>query len=281
MSIKSIVAAVLGVFALLVLLIFNPVRFIDEGERGVVTQWGAVTGEVLQPGMHFINPISKDVQKMVVRTWKTGIENLVAFSADKQDVFVDVGVNYNLDPNKVGEIYSQFGHKYDDKVVYPAIDQIVKQEFNKRKSDSIVQDRDELRDEIRIALQEQLAPSHITVTEVYLEDIDFDQKYRDAILNAQLEEQKAVEQINVTKQAEEKNKQAKLQADAEAYKTLKEVEALQIGGDAYVRKIEAESELARAKAFETFASKWNGQAPDRWIIGGSVADALANKFLEQ
>ena len=43
------------------------IQQVDEGFRGIYTSWGKVTGEPLQPGLHYYNPVSADIFEMDVR----------------------------------------------------------------------------------------------------------------------------------------------------------------------------------------------------------------------
>ena len=261
MGFKTAIFAVFAFVCLIILVTLNPLVKIDEGYLA----FGAYKGEVLNPGLHWRTPIVEDVVKMEVRTQKPHYENLVAFSYDKQDIFVNATVNYHLAHDAVGTIYAEFGDESDveEKLIFPSVQQLVKQEFNKLKADEIVRKREELRAIVLDELRKQLSPYDVTVTDFYLENIDFSQQYKAAIEKAQIAEQQRIEQENVTAQEEERKKQQILKAEALAERTRLEAEALRVQGDKVIEKIYAEAALKAAE-------KWDGKLPGQFVPGSTL-----------
>jgi len=108
---KLIVGLVIGVVALIVLAIINPMTIVGAGEKGVVLKWGAVQDNVLDAGIHWVTPIRDSVKKMDVQTQKMEITTL-AYSKDIQTVETKLALNYHLKPELVNNIWREVGKDY-------------------------------------------------------------------------------------------------------------------------------------------------------------------------
>ena len=91
-------------------------------------------------------------------------------------------------------------------------------------------------------------------------------EFNAAIEQKQVQEQEALKEVNITRQEEEKKKQAILQAEAVAQKTRLEAQALSINAN-IIDKILAEAKLEAAK-------NWNGVLPTHMY--GSAPIPLVN-----
>jgi regulator of protease activity HflC (stomatin/prohibitin superfamily) len=93
---KGIVASgivvVIGIIAIVgltgLVMAWSPV---DEGNVGVVTQWGDATGEVLQPGSNYIQPVRQKSNEIPTRPQTVdmqGNDEVFIITKDGQDVIV-------------------------------------------------------------------------------------------------------------------------------------------------------------------------------------------------
>ena len=267
------------------------VEVVDEGERGIVLHWGEYS-ETLEPGLHFVNPFSNDVQRYSTRITKTSFDNLTAYSHDQQIIekyTITVSWSYNAD--KIGEIYKNYGNTLVDSILTPAIQQDTKAILGQYTAQTIIQDRNKLQNEISTTLKTDLESYPIKIYEVKLEDINFSKSYEAIIEQTaakKLEIDKArnelqrveLESQQKVKQAESENKALKLKAEAEAYKletdSKAKAESLKIVAEAEAYAIELKSK-AEAQALElkgkalqtnphlvdmTIAEKWKGNVPN-------------------
>jgi regulator of protease activity HflC (stomatin/prohibitin superfamily) len=103
---------------------------IEAGQAGVQKLFGKVQKEVLNSGLHFINPLV-DVVKLDVKTQnytmsgvqdeghKTGDDAIRVLTADGLEVTIDLSVLYRVVPNDAPKLLSQTGDDYEDKIVRP------------------------------------------------------------------------------------------------------------------------------------------------------------------
>lgn len=251
MKISFIVSGVVVFLSLVVLI--SSATIIQQTERGVLTRFGQIQG-VLEPGFHLINPFTQDVHKIDVTVQALPITEL-AYSRDTQVVEVDVTVNYQINSSEVAKVYEEVRKDAQTRYVLPRAREAIKNSFAKYTAQGIIDNRGQLTGEIRQTLFDELTALGITVQNISITNLDFDDEYERAVQRKQVQEQEALAQENITKQEEEKKKQAILQAEALAERTRLEAQALASqNSTAVIEKIYAEAQLEAAK-------KWNGQLP--------------------
>ena len=103
---------------------------IEAGQVGVQKLFGKVQKDVLNSGLHFINPLV-DVVKLDVKTQnytmsgiqdeghKSGDDAIRVLSADGLEVTIDLSVLYRVVPNDAPKLLSETGENYEDKIVRP------------------------------------------------------------------------------------------------------------------------------------------------------------------
>jgi len=103
---------------------------IGAGEVGVKILFGKVQPDVLQSGLHFINPLY-DIEKMDIKTQnytmsgvhdegaKVGDDAIRVLTADGLEVTIDLTVLYKVLPSEAPDILKETGIDYTDKIVRP------------------------------------------------------------------------------------------------------------------------------------------------------------------
>ena len=99
---------IVSVAALLFLMSFVTV---DAGYRGVVLRFGATTGRVLNPGLHFILPFVETAQPISVQVQIEKLDSQ-ASSHDLQEVNTQVTLAYWQDPCCVSDIWSSIPERW-------------------------------------------------------------------------------------------------------------------------------------------------------------------------
>jgi regulator of protease activity HflC (stomatin/prohibitin superfamily) len=282
-GIGSIVGAIaLGTIA------FGSWYTIDQGERGVVLRNGAVTG-VADPGLHFKMPVIDDVIPITTRNRARLYENMAAYSRDLQTGTLALSVSYQMPPDKMAEIYSEFGGEDGllSRLVDRQVNDVVRTVFGKYNAAEAIGQREKLVTELRTEIQEAVR-GPIIIHGVQLENIDFSDAFENSIEQRMLAE---VEVQKVRQNAERERVsaeiaviQAQAQADAAvaSAKAKAEATALQAQANADATRIQGEAEAAsiaaRGQALAqnaqlvpyTTASRWNGQLPMTMIPGQST-----------
>lgn len=256
---------------LIVLLLFflflNPFVVIGAGERGVVLTFGAVSPTVLDEGLHFRVPIMQKVVKMDVKVQKSQTDAEAA-SKDLQETFSTIALNFHILPEKVNWIYQKLGADFKERIIDPAVQEVVKAVTAKYTAVEVITQREKVRSEIRELLKQRLMTYNIIVDDFSIVNFKFSQQFSQAIEQKQTAEQLAfkaqrdLERIKI--EAEQKVTQAK--AEAEALRLQKENVT---PGLVKLRQIEAS-----LKAIE----KWDGHMPK---VTGNAVPFIDVKSLER
>jgi regulator of protease activity HflC (stomatin/prohibitin superfamily) len=245
-------------FVLLIIgLIMNPFVVVGAGERGIVLNFGAVQSSVYNEGLHFRIPIMQKIVKLDVKVHKSQTD-AESVSKDLQDTRSTIAVNYHISPEKANWIYQNIGIEYKDRIIDPAVQEVVKAITARYTAVELITQREKVRSEIKDLLKQRLLVYNIIVDDFSIVNFNFSQIFTQAIEAKQTAEQLAfkaqrdLERIKI--EAEQKVTQAR--AEAESLRLQKENISAQL---VKLRQIEAS-----LKAIE----KWDGHLPR--VTGDSV-----------
>ncbi|MBI4010048.1 MAG: prohibitin family protein [Candidatus Aenigmarchaeota archaeon] len=238
----------IGVFIILLILIglaVSSIVIVGPGQRGVLLEFGRVTGEVFDEGLHIITPIVNNAPIMDVRTQKYESDSTAA-SKDLQDTHTKVAVNYHLDPERVNEIYQTLGSGYADRFISPAIQEVVKASTARFNAEELITQRPLVKDTIEEGLKSRLTPRGIIVETVSITDFQFSQQFTEAIESKVTAQQLALK-------AENDLKRIKIEAEQAIEKAKGEAEAIRIINE----------ELVKSPQYIEFLAtqKWDGKLP--------------------
>jgi len=254
-SMKGLIAAI--VVVLIVFFIVNPFVMVGPGERGVVLNFGAVQSDVFSEGLHLRIPGVQKVVKLDVRVQKsqTGAESV---SKDLQDTHSTIAVNYHVLPEKANWVYQNLGREYKDRIIDPAVQEVVKAITAKYTAVELITQREKVRTEIKELLRQRLVGYNIVIDDFSIVNFKFSQQFTQAIESKQTAEQFALKAkqdlVRIQIEAEQKIAQAK--AEAEALRLQKANITPEL---VKLRQIEASM-----KAIE----KWDGHLPK--VTSGAV-----------
>lgn len=232
---------------------------IDAGHRGVV--FSRITGVRAQPlgeGLNFVAPYVNYVVEMDVRTAKEKFKTSAA-SKDLQIVTTELALNYHPIESAVPAIYQQVGLSYNDRIIKPAVNEVVKAETAKYTAEELITKRANVKDAIRVAITELLGRSNIQVVDVFITDFQFSKAFGEAIEAKQVAEQEAQkakrELVKVKIEAEQKIATARAQAKAlEMQKAAVSKDLIKL------RQVEVTKEAV---------AKWDGKLPTI-MAGGAI-----------
>ncbi len=251
MSTKTIVGLVLGFVALIVLIAINPFVVVSAGERGVVLNWGAVSGKVLFEGIHWVTPIKQDVVKMDTQIQKEQVSASAA-SKDLQTVTSQVALNFHLDGEKVNDLWQRLGKNYKEKVIDPSIQESVKSATAKYTAEELVTKRELVKEDIKQSLKIKLATDYIIVDELNIIDFDFSPEFNKTIEQKQVAVQQALK-------AENDLRRIKIEAEQRIATASAEAQAIKLQSDA--ANNEKYVALKQLEVQIEFAKKWDGKLP--------------------
>lgn len=257
---------ILGVSLVIILgLILSSFYTIQYGTIGVVTRFGKIVGDPVQPGLHIKIPFVDNVltyrtQKIIYETLSSDVYNSHQSNADYQDYAVDTttkdgqqisvrySVRFSINPEKVKEVAETLGTEEE------VVDKIVK-------TDSRIWARNMPREYSAIdlysgniqavseAISEKLKPKFedngLILDEFGIRSIMFQQDYVQAVEQKQIEKERiATEEFKA--QQEEFRKKA-LITKAE--------------GEAQAQKLQQQT-LSKELIQKLYIEKWNGILPE-------------------
>lgn len=248
---KTIVVAALVFLG--VVFLGSSIYTVKSTERGILSTFGKINPDSVEPGLNFKIPFIQSVDKMSIQTQKMSLTENV-YTKDVQTASVMLEVNYDLQPGMVAQLYQQVGKNYEERILIQIIRGAVKDAFGDCNATEIVENRDIVRRRIEEDLRNQMSDQYFSNIKVQISNIDYDDSFEQSIINKQVAEQNALTAKNNTVKIEEEAKQTKIRAEAEA-------EAIRIKAQA----LEKNPKITEYEAIQ----KWNGELPT-YMLGNST-----------
>ena len=225
--------------------LFNCFTTISTGEVGLKIRFGKIVDVINQEGIIFKSPI-ESVKKIDIKVQKYENEAPLETSTKDMQIVnnVKISINYQIDGKRAEDLYRKVGSNYEETILEPAIQEIVKGTISKYTSQELVVKREEISQNISSELNKKINDYGITCVNTNIKNFDFSNAYNDAI------EQQAVAERNV-----EKAKQELEKAKIESEKKLIEAEATKKANDMLKQSLTDEV-IAKQ-----FIEKWDGKLP--------------------
>lgn len=245
---SSVFALGFALIAILVVFLFFTAT-VDTGNVGIITNFGKVTGEVLDSGWHIVGPVDH-VTEFSIRTITTQVD-ATCFSSDLQAVNITLAIQTRITKENATNIYKNYGLEYMSQAS-PKILDALKAETAKYEAAQIIANRDKIRSEALKAAQQRL-DGFVEVQDLSIVNVTFSTDYEKAIEAKQVAQQRA-------EQAKYELQQAEVEAEKKVASAKGEAEAIQIRGDALAKNPSViELELI---------TKWDGKAPETLVTNG-------------
>ena len=242
---KAIIAVVIIIAAIVI--ISNCFTIVDAGHTGVVVTLGKVNEGVLQEGLHFKIPFVQQVVKIDNRISKLEVDT-EAFSKDLQTVSTTLAINYRVDTSMSYSIYKNVGASYQDVLITPAVNEVLKAITAKYTAEESVTNRALISDGLLEGLNEKLNSSGLYITDVNIINFDFSEAFINAI-----EEKQVAQQQLLKAETEKQTAITNAEAEAEAVRIRAEAEAEANN----LIKESLNEVILRSKFYE----KWDGKLP--------------------
>ncbi len=193
------------------------VQIVDAGHRGVLLHWNAVDVAVapLGEGLHFVVPFQDQVVNMEVRTLKF-VKGTSSASQDLQTVTTEVTVNYTPDPNSVNTLYKEVGLNYQNRIIAPAVEEVVKQVTANYNAEELITKRPLVKSDIETEITKRLNVFNINTQVISITDFQFSDLFSRAIESKVEAEQKALQAENDLRRIQVEALQAEAQAQGRA-----------------------------------------------------------------
>ena len=259
---KIVATAVVLILALIIL--GGSIVVVEAGQTGVVLTFGSVSPVVMQEGIHLKMPFAQNVVTINNRIVKTEVTT-EAFSKDLQTVSSVIAVNYHISKSASAEIYKEVGLGYEDVLVIPAINEVLKAVTANYTAQELVSQRNDVSTLLDDNLNTKLNSYGIMIDDLNIINWDFSEEYIQAIEAKQVAEQTLIktrteqEQSLVIANTEAQKQVIAAQAEADKIKLLADATASS-------NKTIAESLSDILIRYETL-QKWDGQLPK--VTGGA------------
>jgi len=241
-------------FGVIIVLLFFTTT-VETGSVGIITNFGRITGDVLDSGWHIVGPVDH-VTEMSIRTITTQ-SDATCFSADLQDVTITLAVQTRITKENATDIFKNYGTEYMSQAM-PKILDALKAETAKYEAAEIIANRDKIRSEAFKGAQARLQ-GFVEVIDLSFVNVAFSTDYENAIEAKQVAQQRA-------EQAKYELQQAQVEADKAVAVAKGEAEAIQIRGDALAKNPQViQLELI---------NKWDGHSPETLVSGGSGVPSI-------
>ena len=241
------VSIVVTAVILAVIVLSNCFTIVNAGHTGVVVTLGKVNERVLQEGLHIKAPFVQQVVKIDNRIVKLEVDT-EAFSKDLQTVTTTLAINYRVDTSKSYSIYKNIGANYENVLITPAVNEVLKAITAQFTAEESVTNRSLISDGLVKGLNEKLNSIGLYITDVNIINFDFSEAFINAIEEKQVAQQQLLKaetekQTAITNaEAEAETIRIKAQAEAEANNII---------------RASLSADVIRAKFYE----KWDGKLP--------------------
>jgi len=251
---------VLGIIVLIIIgvLAASAVQIVDAGHRGVLLHWSAVDVTVppLDEGLHFVVPFQDQVVNMEVRTLLF-VKATSSASKDLQTVTTEVTVNYHPSPESVNTLYKEVGLDYQNRIIAPAVEEVVKQVTANYNAEELITKRPQVKSDIEVEITKRLNVYNLQTEVISITDFQFSALFSAAIESKVEAEQKAFKAENDLKRIEVEARQRAAQAEGLALANIAEAQ-----GEAEAIRIINQA-LAQNPAYLEWlkTQAWDGKLP--------------------
>jgi prohibitin 1 len=201
----------LAILVVVVIVLLASTTSIPTGNVGVLTLFGRVTGEVLQEGIHLVNPL-KSVQKLSVQTQSVK-ESANVPSNEGLILALDTSLLFRLDKTKAAFVYQTVGENYAEKIVEPTLRAAIRASTSAHTANALYTNARELvQQQIQDELTAQLAPRGVIVENVLLRDVQLPAMLKGSIEAKQQAEQDALRMSFILQKEKQEAERKRIEA---------------------------------------------------------------------
>lgn len=248
-AVQGTLAVILGI-AMVIAFFIVPFSFhtIDTGEIAVVKRLGKIV-DIHEAGTYFDFWMTKKYVKYDSKVQEITIEEM-AYSSDAQQMTLNVKFQYQIMPDHVNDIATQYGKLESlETRIQPIVVEKVKSLLSTHTAMNIIANRSSLSPSVEELVKDALGEEYfINVISVSLTNIDFSDQFESAV-----EEKMIAEQKQLKAEYENATKLAKAEADAKAKLVAAEAEAK-------ANEL-LEKSLTDKILQEMYLDKWDGKLP--------------------
>ncbi|HZY40073.1 MAG TPA: prohibitin family protein [Mucilaginibacter sp.] len=187
------IVRIAGVIIVVLGLLASSVKIIEPGQVGVQVLFGKVQNEVLESGLHFIDPVV-DVTTFSIQTEnytmsaKTsegqvqGDDAIRVLSSDGLEVAIDLSVLYRVKAARAPFILQNIGSDYENKIVRPVTRTAVRDNaVNYQAVDLYSSKREEFQFKINKTITDNFSKNGLEVQQILVRNITLPESVRQSI----------------------------------------------------------------------------------------------------
>lgn len=213
------------------------IQVIEPGQVGIVIRLGKAQEVILEEGAHFVWPLIDRVKTFDIRVQKYEVQ-VPAETRDLQPVDAKFVITYRVKTSEVVRVLREHGNlrHIEDELVSPQTKGAFRQAATSMNAQEMVTQRAELKQSFERELDDSLHKFGIKLLDIAILRLEFGKDYQDAVIRAQMAEQRAREAENMVKvanaEARAEEEKAKGQARAEEERAKGKVAAIEMIGEA-------------------------------------------------
>ena len=173
----------IGIVIIVIGLLASTIKIIEPGKVGVQALFGKVQNEVLESGLHVINPFN-EITTFSIQTENytmsaksgegqvQGDDAIRVLSSDGLEVTIDLSVLYKVNPAKAPYILQNIGIAYEDKIVRPITRTAIRDNaVNYQAVDLYSTKREEFQFKINKSISDNFAKNGLEVQQILVRNI--------------------------------------------------------------------------------------------------------------
>ncbi|QIB72977.1 prohibitin family protein [Halogeometricum borinquense] len=236
------------------LLAWEPV---EEGNVKVVKKWGATTGEVFEPGAHFINPISQSTASLSVRPQSYTMSSqqgegeqaqrddaITVLTEDGLRTDIDVTVRYRVDASKSVSFYRSYRtlETAEKRLIRPSIRSVLRTEAGRLPVTEIYtgEGQTQLKKAAEKQLSKDFAEAGLILEAVQIRNVELPKQYAQAVEEKEITEQRRQQKQDelAVEKLEADRKRIAAQGEADANRILSQSLDQRILTQKYIEKLD-------------------------------------------
>jgi prohibitin 2 len=251
-TIARLVGVALLIFAI-VIMSASGTYVVQPGYRGVEVTLGKVSPDFKREGFGLKTPLMTTIVPVSIRQ-QTAEEKAECYSADLQQVQVDLRVLFRIPEGSVVKLFQDYYGDPFDSLVAPRVQEALKEVAALQSAEQLVKNREQIKAHT-LEIARKKVGSLLVIEDVVIQNIALTRELENAIEAKMVQEQEAAKSKYLQQRAQ-------IEADTAVIQAKGEAESIRIRGQA----------LKDNPAFVDLkiVDKWDGLTP--LVIGGSGGD---------
>lgn len=269
-----------AITVLIIITVLSTFTVVPSGYVGVRVTMGQVADDVMNPGMYLHIPFVESITKVMTKQVDQVYGDTVWGESSEQTALYmsDITVTYKLNPDKAAYVVKNVANYDEDLVNFTLVSSALKAAARTLETIQVT-NRSYIEsaavESLQHAVNNKYGSDVVTVLNVNINDMDFEESYQNAIAERQLAEQAyqrqaienktALEKAEADKQVAITNAEAKAEADRIAAEAQAEIVRIQAEAQAEANKKLSDSLTDQLVEYQKIEA-WDGKLP---VVQGS------------